>query len=481
MKILFVTSEAYPLIKTGGLADVSGALPAALAKAGDDIRIMLPAYPQALDNAEHKRDHVSLGAPFGRGEIRLIEARMPGSGVPVLLVDCPVLFGRKGNPYTDSNDQDWPDNHLRFATLARAAAIISAPSNVYGWAPDVVHANDWQTGLVPAYLRYGSKPSPSSLFTIHNMQYQGLFPNEVLRELGLPSASYAIDGLEFHNQVSFLKAGLCYSDALTTVSPTYAREIQTLEQGCGMDGVLRLRNNVLTGLLNGIDTNDWNPATDDRIPHTYSVTSLSGKAKSKAQLQREMGLAIEPKSPLFCMVSRLTDQKGIDMVMDTMPILIERGAEVIVLGTGDKVWENALKKRAAQSPKVHVVIGYNEDLAHRIIAASDVFMMPSRFEPCGLTQMYALRYGTLPLVRNTGGLADSVVDISVKDQGTGFVFDEPTSQDMTTAVKRALEHYASPMAWKKTQNRAMSCDLSWALAAQSYKNLYTNLISSKKT
>jgi len=476
MKILFATSEAYPLLKTGGLADVSGALPTALAKAGDDVRIIMPAYPQALETAQDKRGGVSLGDPLGTGEVRLIEASMPGSGVPVWLVDCPALYTRDGNPYVGPDGRDWPDNHLRFAMLSRAAAMLSVSGNAAGWTPDVVHANDWQTGLIPAYLYFWGGRHARTLFTVHNLQYQGLFPAGVLGALGLPAEAHSIDGLEYHGHLSFLKAGLHYSDALTTVSPTYAREIQTLKHGCGMDGLLRLRANFLSGLLNGIDMNDWNPAADPRIAHPYSAGRIAGKAKNKARLQREMGLPVEPRAPLFGMVTRLTEQKGIDMVIEIAPKLVELGAQIVILGSGDKTWESALSELAVTFPRISVSIGYDENLAHRLIAGADVFMMPSRFEPCGLTQMYALRYGTLPLVHRTGGLADTVVDIAATGMGTGFVFDEPESEAMMAAAIRALDLYDDKAAWKKIQVRTMCRDFSWETAAQAYKTLYMDLI-----
>jgi len=478
MKILFVTSEAFPLLKTGGLADVSGALPAALARAGDDVRILMPGYPQAIERAENKRPGANLGDPLGVGEVRLVEANMPG-GVPVWLVDCPALYLREGNPYVAPDGQDWPDNHLRFALLARVAAMISVSGNSTNWSPDVVHANDWQTGLVPAYLHYWGGRHARTVFTVHNLQYQGLFPASVLSDLGLPNEAYASDGVEFYGKISFLKAGLYYSDALTTVSPTYAREIQTREQGCGLDGLLRARANVLSGQVNGIDMLNWNPATDVRLSASYSATDLSGKAIAKADLQRKLGLAVMPKAPLFGMVSRLTPQKGIDMVIETALKLVAKGAQIAILGSGDSVWETALTELASTMSNISVTIGYDEDMAHRLIAGADIFMMPSRFEPCGLTQMYALRYGTLPLVRHTGGLADTVADISVSKQGTGFVFEAATAEAMAEAVDRALALYADKAAWKKIQIRAMKYDFGWETAAQSYKKLYTELVRGK--
>lgn len=475
MKILFVTSEAYPLLKTGGLGDVSGALPAVLAQ-DDDVRVIMPAYPQAVLTAENKRKGVSLGNPLGTGEVSLIEANMPGGGPPLLLVDCPSLFEREGNPYNGPDGRDWPDNHLRFALLSRVAAMISMPGNAYGWTPDVVHANDWQAGLVAAYLYFWGGRHARSVFTIHNLQYQGLFPTGLLPDLGLPSEAFAIDGIEFHGHLSFLKAGLYYSDAITTVSPTYVREIQTEEMGFAMDGLLRQRSGVMSGVLNGIDVDDWNPATDPRIPHNYDSKRLAGKAKTKASLQKEMGLPVERRAPLFGMVTRLAEQKGIDLMIEVIPNLVGLGAQIVILGSGDQIWEAALSEMGATIPRLSVVMGYDEDLAHRIIAGSDIFMMPSRFEPCGLTQMYALRYGTLPLVHRTGGLADTVIDFAAVGMGTGIVFDEPDSEAMMAAAVRALDLYDDKKAWKEIQVRAMSRDFSWETAAQAYRTLYSDLI-----
>lgn len=475
MKILFVTSEAYPLLKTGGLADVAGALPAALAAAGEDVRILLPAYPDAVAAAEDKRDAISLGDPLGVGEVRLIEARMPVTDAPLWLIDCPALYDRPGNPYVQKDGTDWPDNPLRFAMLSRVAAMLSVPGNAAGWTADIVHANDWQGGLTAAYLHFWGGRHARSVFTVHNLQYQGVFGRKILPQVGLPEAAFSIDGLEFHGEVSFLKSGLFYSDAITTVSPTYAKEIQGTALGCGLDGLLRLRGDALRGILNGVDDETWNPTTDSHLEHRYSLARRAGKAKNKAALQAELGLPTDAKAPLLGMVTRLTAQKGIDLVLDALPALRKSGFQLAVLGTGDKEWESALNAIAAADLNISVHIGYSEAMAHRIIAASDVFLMPSRFEPCGLTQMYALRYGTLPLVRQTGGLADTVVDVSQGDSGTGFVFGPADAAALAAAAARAADLFKNAKAWGKVQRTAMQQDFGWARAAQAYQKLYRDL------
>ena len=475
MKILFVTSEAYPLLKTGGLADVAGALPAALAVAGEDVRILLPAYPDAVAAAKDKQDAISLGDPLGVGEVRLIKARMPGTGTELWLIDCPALYDRPGNPYVQKDGTDWPDNPLRFAMLSRVAAMLSVPGNATGWTADIVHANDWQGGLTAAYLHFWGGRHARSVFTVHNLQYQGLFGREILPQAGLPEAAFSVDGLEFHDKVSFLKSGLYYSDAITTVSPTYAKEIMGDALGCGLDGLLRLRSDVLSGVLNGVDDETWNPATDSLLDHRYSLARRTGKAKNKAALQAELGLPTDAQAPLLGMVTRLTAQKGIDLVVDALPALRKSGFQLAVLGTGDTKWERALSDVAATDPNISVRIGYDEAMAHRIIAASDVFLMPSRFEPCGLTQMYALRYGTLPLVRKTGGLADTVVDVRQGDSGTGFVFESADGAALSAAAARAAALFKNVKAWRKVQRTAMQQDFSWAHAAQAYQKLYRDL------
>jgi starch synthase len=401
---------------------------------------------------------------------------MPSCDVPVWLIDCPMLYDRVGNPYTQANGTDWPDNHLRFAMLSRVAAMLSVPGNGANWTADIVHANDWQAGLTAAYLHFWGGHHARSVFTIHNLQYQGLFASDIVSQVGLPDAAYSSHGIEFHNHVSFLKSGLHYSDAITTVSPTYAKEIMGTALGCGLDGLLRHRANAVHGILNGIDDEVWNPQTDPLIPHTYSLAKRAGKAKNKAALQLEMGLPVDDKAPLFCVVSRLTEQKGIHLIAESAAALCSRGIQLAILGNGDHHLETVLSSVAAVNDGVGVTIGYDDALAHRLIAGADVLLMPSRFEPCGLTQMYAMRYGTLPLVFKTGGLADTVVDCSEKDNGTGFVFNIPSATALVQTAERAISFYRQPKEWQKAQKNAMNQDLSWKHAAKVYIDLYNNLI-----
>ncbi|MCR4379369.1 MAG: glycogen synthase GlgA [Rhodospirillales bacterium] len=479
MKVLFVTSEAYPLLKTGGLADVSGALPTALVAAGVDVRMLLPAYPLAMEVAQDKHNIIELGDPLDAGDVRLIEARIPASNVPVWLIDCPSLYARPGNPYVQDDGTDWPDNHLRFALLSRVAAMLSVPGNVTGWTADIVHANDWQTGLTAAYLHFWGGHHARTIFTVHNLQYQGLFPRSILPKVGLPEEAYSIDGLEFHDHVSLLKSGLSYSDIITAVSPTYAKEILGPELGCGLDGLLRHRANSVFGILNGIDDTIWNPKTDPHIAHPFNVTKRTGKKLNKAAIQYEMGLPVDDKAPLFCVISRLTEQKGIDLIIASAAALRARGIQLAILGTGDHHFQDELMQLADTDAGIAVTIGYNDPLAHRLIAGADVLLMPSRFEPCGLTQMYAMRYGTLPLVAKTGGLADTVVDIHDKTGGTGFFIDVLSAKALVECAERAITLYRQPKSWQKAQRNAMSQDLSWKQAAQAYINLYQDALASE--
>lgn len=476
MNVLFVTSEAFPLLKTGGLGDVSGALPAALATAGEDIRMLLPGYPQALENAEHVGAAIALGTVLGFKDVSLIEARMPANGVPLWLIRCPQLYDRPGNPYVQDGKTDWPDNHLRFALLSYVAAMLSIPDNACGWTADIVHTNDWQGGLTAAYLHFwGVRHHARTVFTVHNLQYLGLFTPDVLPQVGLPDAAYSVDGLEFHHKVSFLKAGLYYSDAITTVSPTYAKEIMLPEFGCGLDGLLRQRAASVHGILNGIDDDVWNPETDPQIPHHFTVSRRAAKTQNKAALQHEMGLPADLDAPLFCVVSRLTEQKGIELIAKSASALRKLGIQLAVLGSGDHHLEELLSVISDLDLGIQVKIGYDDALAHRIIAGSDVLLMPSQFEPCGLTQMYAMRYGTLPLVFKTGGLADTVVDCGDGGDGTGFVFEMASTDALTTTAKRAVDLYRRPKLWQKAQKTAMSQDMSWKHAAPAYIRLYQDL------
>ena len=476
MRVLFVTSECFPLIKTGGLADVIGALPLALNELGLDARVLLPGYPAVLDGLEAKRTVRTLSGLPGAGHGTLIAGRLP-NGVAAYAIDAPALFKRPGNPYLAPTGTDWADNHLRFAALGWVGAEFATAGSSRQWRPDILHGHDWQAGLMPAYVAFMGGRRPATIMTIHNIAYQGQFSPHYLETLQLPAQSYQIDGVEYYGGIGFLKAGLYYADRLTTVSPTYAREIQSAEYGCGLEGLLSWRTDALDGILNGVDYDVWNPTNDPYLVVSYGPETLAAKAHNKAVLQAELGLEQRPDVPLFAMVSRLNWHKGADLVLESLPTLIARGGQLAVLGTGDRPLEEAFRSAAAAQPRsVGVRIGYDEGLAHRIQAGADVLLVPSRAEPCGLTQLYALRYGTLPLVRRTGGLEDTVIDATpaalADGCATGFAFDEATVQGLTWAIRRALDLFLTPERWQRLQRHAMTRDFGWTGSARSYVDLY---------
>ncbi len=481
MKVLFTSPEIYPLAKTGGLADVAGALPPALYRVGADIRLLMPAYP-GIDAMARAKPVANLGDPFGRGEATVLEGRLPQSDITLWLVDCPALFHRDGGPYQDGAGRDWPDNDLRFALLGWAAARLSRRDSPLSWKPRILHAHDWQTGLAPAYLRAWGGPRPGLVFTIHNMAYQGLFAADLVPRLNLPWSLHTMAGFEFWGRISYLKAGLAFSDRLTTVSPTYAKEIQTPAYGFGMEGLLSYRAQDLSGILNGADYTVWDPATDPHLAHRYGPDQAAqGKAVNKAALQAELGLPADPSAPLCVVISRLNDQKGMDLLLAVMPALLEQGAQLALLGTGEHSIESALQALARARPdQVAVRIGYSEELAHRLQAGGDMLLMPSRFEPCGLTQIYALRYGTLPVVSFTGGLADTVVDASYETllhgTATGFVFDQCTPSAFQWCFERAIGMYRHPERWDSVRATAMRQRFGWEEAAGRYLDLYRSLM-----
>ncbi|MCA1909784.1 MAG: glycogen synthase GlgA [Magnetospirillum sp.] len=485
MRILFAASEVFPLVKTGGLADVAGALPAALIEAGHEVRVLLPGYPQALAKAEGKRQVASFGDPLGvGGEAKLISAKLPGSGVPVWLLDCPALYDRVGGPYVDENGLDYADNPLRFGLLSWVAARLCTDDSPVKWRPQVLHCHDWQTGLAPAYLKaWAVEKPPATVFTIHNIAYQGQFPAETLERLGLPWSMFTMDGLEYWGDVSFLKSGLVYADKLTTVSPRYAREIQSSAFGCGMEGVLSWRAADLAGILNGADYRVWNPSDDSLLAKTYGVADyVAGKAANKAALQQSLGLETDSQAPLMVIISRLADQKGMDMVLSTLPALLRQGAQLAVLGAGDRALEQGFQLAAHGSPRrVAVTIGYSEELAHRLLGGGDMLLMPSRFEPCGLTQFYAMRYGTVPVVHATGGLADTVMDCSydglMSGTGTGFVFEHANAGAFQWCVERAIASFANKDQWQRIQTTGMAQDFSWSRSAVRYGQLYDGMVT----
>lgn len=475
MRVLFVTSEIAPWVKTGGLGDVAGALPAALAGAGCDVRVLVPDYP-ALAAAFPTR-----GAPVG------LPAQAPGlpssvltvasatPGLSLLLLCAPGLYDRPGNPYLGPDGHDWHDNALRFGLLARVAALLAAGATPLDWVPDVIHCNDWQTALAPAFLRYlHDGAGAASVVSIHNLAFLGLFDPRTLRQIGLPEHAFALDGVEFHGHVCYLKAGLQSCDRIATVSPTYAREILEPEFGNGLDGLLRHRSDRLSGILNGIDTALWNPAADPAIARNYDADSLDRKRENRRDLQHRLGLTVQDDHPVIGVVSRLTEQKGLDLLLEVADGLCDRGVQFAVLGSGEPWLQAGWQALAARHPeRCSVTIGFDETLAHRIEAGADLFAMPSRFEPCGLNQMYSLRYGTPPVVRRTGGLADTVTDATPGGKGgNGFVFEAPTAAALSSAIERALALWADCRAWRRVQRAGMHCDHGWAPAARAYRQLY---------
>ena len=481
MKVLFVTPECYPLVKTGGLADVAGALPLAMTPFAVEARVLLPGYPGVREQLTGVRKVAALPKLFG-GNATLTAGRT-ADGLEVLLLEAPHLYTRTGGgPYLDAAGNDWPDNHLRFGALSWVGGEI-AMGRLGDWQPDLVHLHDWQAALTAAYLHFETKPSPPTLLTIHNLAFQGLFGTDTLASLRLPPAALvpgATDSMEYWGNLSFLKAGVLWSDHLSTVSPTYAREIRTPDQGMGYDGLLRARPDHLTGIANGIDETVWNPAADPALTTHYSVRRLPAKATNKVALQVELGLHVRVDAPLFCVVSRLTTQKGLDLLLQALPRLLGRGAQLAVLGSGERALEDGLRRAAEEHPgNVSVTLGYDEPLSHRLQAGSDAIIVPSRFEPCGLTQLYGLRYGTLPVVARVGGLADTVIDANgaaLHDGvATGFQFSPVNAEQLAAALERACDLYADRLAWQRVVKRAMTRDVSWSSAARAYAGLYQQL------
>lgn len=476
-KILFVTSEAHPLIKTGGLADVSGSLPKALAELSQDIRLIIPKYQAITTHGENVRYLCSLRVD--NRNINILETRIPDSKVLVWLVDYPGFYNYPGNPYVDEEGNEWPNNAERFALFCRVAVEVAMNRVNQDWKPDIVHCNDWQSGLAPALLSL-EHDRPATVFTIHNMAYQGLFPASATSTLNLPGQLVHPEGLEFHSLLSFIKGGLVYSDRITTVSPTYAMEIQTPEFGYGLEGLLAYRKDSLSGIINGIDMDQWDPETDPHIPQHFKTASLNQKRFNKSELQRRLDLPVNDQVPLFGLIGRLVEQKGIDMILDCLPEMVSMPMQFVLLGSGDKGFEKKLSNLAHLYPKkIAIKIGYDESLAHLIEAGADIFLMPSRFEPCGLNQMYSLRYGTIPVVRKTGGLADTVVDslphTLADGTATGIIFNDAESGSLMEAIKRAMLLYSTPETWKKLQINGMKKDFSWQLSAANYLSLYESL------
>lgn len=477
MRVLQAAAEVFPLVKTGGLADVMGALPQALVEQGHEVRLVLPGLPAIVDAVLHQRPVCRLGAMFGAGRVDVRLGRMPYSQLPVYVVDAPYLYRRPGSPYQQSDGSEWPDNAQRFGLLGWVAAHLAAGELDTRWTPDILHAHDWHAAMACAYLVANPALPVGSVFTVHNLAFQGLFQAGDFHLLGLPARLMHATGLEFHHQLSFMKAGLKFADHVTTVSPTYAAEIATPDQGFGLHGVIQGRAATVSGILNGVDGEVWNPATDPALARRYDASDLSGKLACKRALQQQMGLAPRDDALLIVVVSRLSSQKGLDLLLDALPAMLGRGVQLVLQGTGEAGLESAFRSAAATHPlQVAVRIGYDEHWAHAMMGAADAVLVPSRFEPCGLTQLYGLRYGSLPIVRRVGGLADTVIDHgdgwAAEARSTGFAFDDASAGALDDAVRRAQALFAEPAHWARMMQRAMGQDFSWREAAGRYGDLY---------
>ena len=479
MRVLSVTSEIAPLAKTGGLADVAGALPTALAALGVETVSLVPGYPAVKARLKKKKALVEHAEFFG-GPAAILSGKAGGHDLFVL--DAPHLFDRPGGLYGDVGG-DWPDNWRRFAALSRAGADI-AEAGIGGWQPDLVHVHDWQAALVPAYLRYGPRPDMPSVITVHNLAFQGQFPPWIFGELGLPPEAMSMDGVEYYGGVGYLKAGLQAAGAITTVSPTYARQIRRPAFGMGLDGLLRSRAEDVHGILNGIDTETWDPGTDPHLAERYGPGRLKARATNRASVADRFGITADD-GPLVCVVSRLTWQKGIDLLVDAVEGIVAGGARLVVLGTGDQGLEGALLAAAARHRgRLGVVIGYDEPLAHLMQGGADAILIPSRFEPCGLTQLYGLRYGCVPVVARTGGLADTVIDANeaalAAGVATGLLFAPDDPGALLEAVERLAELHARPGLWRSLQKQGMKADVSWRRSARRYLELYQHLLAKRQ-
>jgi starch synthase len=473
MKVLSAAAEIYPLVKTGGLADVAGALPAALKGHGVAMRCLVPGYPSVMARLEGSAVLHRYADLFG-GPASLLSGR--AAGLDLIVIDAPHLFDRAGNPYLGPDGLDWPDNAQRFGALSKVAADV-ARGQVTGYQPDVLHLHDWQAALAAVYVKFLG--GPKTLLTVHNIAFQGQFPASVFASLQLPAAAFAIDGVEYYGSVSFLKGGLATADAISTVSPSYAQEICTPDYGMGLDGLLRSRHAVLSGIVNGIDTEVWNPAADKAVAATYTAKTLGRRRANKRAVEQRFGLE-EGDGILHAVVSRLTWQKGMDIFVETLDQLVASGARLALVGTGEQALEDGVRAAAYRHPgRIAAIIGYDEGLSHLLQAGADTILVPSRFEPCGLTQLYGLRYGCVPVVARTGGLADTIIDANDAalhaGVATGFQFAPVEAAALQHALARAQRVHADARAWGNIQKRGMEADVSWERSAADYANLYRSL------
>jgi len=475
IEVLSVASEVYPLIKTGGLADVAGALPGALGGRGVTMRTLVPGYPAVMSKLGGGRVVRELDDLFGV-PAKLIAARV--EGLDVIVIDAPVLYDRPGNPYVSPDGWDWPDNWKRFAALGWVASEL-AQGLVEGYHPQLLHCHDWQAGLAPAYIKFGPTSHVKTVMTIHNIAFKGFFGAEIFGQLRLPPHAFGVGGVEFYGGISYLKSGMECADYVTTVSPNYADEIRTPEFGMGLEGLLNGRAETVLGILNGIDVEAWNPATDPALAQTYAANTIQARQANKLAVAEKFGLD-GTDGPLFCVVSRLTDQKGMDLLLQTVDGLVDLGARLAVLGSGEAGLEDGFRAAWARHPgKVSIITGYNEQLSHLMQGGCDAILIPSRFEPCGLTQLYGLRYGCVPVVSRIGGLADTVIDANpaalAAEVATGVVFDAGSAHALYEAIRKTVRLYHDDKVWKKIQRRGMKSDVSWETSAARYAELYANI------